>query len=376
MAASEQFRNLSSTLKQNLQGIWQKPAAVSALASLGLHGLLFVVLPLLPYAAALQATEPEIQQPVELVELSPEEQRRLPDFSTLPPIELPKITNPPQVGTTAPDLFSFSNLPKPSASTPFSLPNDSLLAPPPLPIFIPPAPPTAFPSFSIQIPPPAPATQPSPAPAAPSASPPASPDPNPRAVAKPEEAIPNVATEATPGSPQPEAVAAAPESPEAADLAPRSQDQIRQDLIAEQQKLRELYTYNGAGTTEGNAQVAFADWFYEGLDKKAEDFKQLQEAETTVAYPRLACPLKPDADEEIRRASVGVVVDANNQIVGEPQILQSSGYSLFNQEALRTIQSYPFENSTGEQQVYLVGVNFEYSEEACPPGLTPLEPAS
>jgi TonB family protein len=150
----------------------------------------------------------------------------------------------------------------------------------------------------------------------------------------------------------------------------RTQEQIRQDLVARQQELRELYTYNPSGTSEGDANVAFTDWFYKQLGKDGSAFDKLKQEEVTLDYPRQACPLK-----QSRRAVVGVVVDAENKIVGEPKVLQSSGYRLFNEEALKAAQSYEFKNSTGEEQTYLLGVKFEYSEDVCPPGLAPIAPA-
>lgn len=366
MASSKQFGNLSSTLKQRMQDIWRNPSAVSAIASLGFHGLLFIGLPLLPYAA-ITAREPEIQKPVEMVELTPEEQQRLPDFSTLPPIELPQITNPPQPDDS--DLFSFSTLPKPPTNS-LSPSPDSLFTPPPLPIFIPPAPPAPLPSFSIQIPTaPAPAAPSSPAPAPEATAPQRSPLPS----VEPEE-IPDVAVETGPESPQPEQsdqteteVAASP-SPTA-----RTQDQILQDLVAEQQALREPYTYNPSGTSVEEASVSFFDWFSQAMGRVFEQGKDRlpNPQEVTSEYPKLACPLK-----QSRNAVVGVAVDADNQIVSEPKILQSSGYRLFNQEALKLAETYAFENSSGDKQVYLLRVNFEYSEDVCPPGLGPLDPAT
>jgi outer membrane biosynthesis protein TonB len=362
MASSKQFGNLSSALKQRMQGIWRNPSAVSAIASLGFHGLLFVALPLLPYAA-LKAREPEIQEPVEMVELTPEEQKRLPNFSTLPPIELPEIRNPPQQSSDS-DLFSFSTLPKsPSSLSPSP---DSLFVPPPLPIFIPPAPPAPIPSFSIQIP-----TAPPPRPAAP---PPAAPAPSPSATAEPSETeeIPDVAVEPASASPQPEQPDATPEAEVAASPRPiaRSEEQIQQDLLARQQELRELYTYNPSGTSVEAANTSFLEWFSATMDREyaAGDTKP-KEQQVTSDYPRLACPLK-----QSRHAVVGVAVDADNQLVGEPKILQSSGYRLFNEEALKTAESYDFENASGDKQLYLLKVNFEYSEETCPPGFAPLDP--
>lgn len=353
MASSNQFQDLPATLGRRLQELKKNPSAISAIASLGLHGLLFILLPLLPYAS-IKATEPEIKESVAVLELTPEEQKRLPDFPATPSIELPPIAEPPK--TNSSDLFSLSDIPKASAPST----SDSLLTPP-LPIFIPPAPPVQIPSFSIPIPttPIRPAPQAAPSPAPQSSQ---SPTPSPSASAEPTP-VPSVAVEPGPESPQAEANAEP--SP-----APRTQEQIRQDLVARQQELRELYTYNPAGTSVGAAQTTFADWFYEKLGKTGEDFDNRKQVEVAAEYPKLACPLK-----QTRTAVVGAMVDADNKIVGEPKIVQSSGYQLFNQEALNAIQSYEFDNSIGAEQLFLVTFKFNYNEEICPRGLTPATPA-
>jgi outer membrane biosynthesis protein TonB len=350
MASSKQFQNRSATLAQKWQQLWRNPSAVSAIASLGAHGLLFLALPFLP-DTAIKATEPEIRRSVEVMELTPEEQKRLPDFSTLPPIELPPLAQPPKPGESEP--FSFSDLPKPPSNLP--QPSDSLLAPPPLPIFIPPIPPPTQLPYRIEIP----TTPPVAASPQPSPSPEATETPQPNPTAAPEE-IPPVED----GLETPQANAETPEQPSPT---PRSEEQIQQDLVARQQELRELYTYNPSGTSVEDGNIAFGTWFREvfGKDYGEGDAKPLQ-AETTAEYPKLACPLKQSP-----RAVVGVVVDAANNIVGEPKVLQSSGYRLFNQEALKVVESYEFGNSSGKEQAYLLGVKFEYSEEVCPPGFTP-----
>lgn len=363
MASPKQFGNLSS-VKQRMQNIWQNPSAVSAAASLGVHGLLFVALPLLPYTE-LKATEPDIREPVEVVELTPEEQKRLPEFSSLPPMELPNIQNPPPPSDS--DLFSFSTLPKPPASS-LSPSPDSLFVPPPLPIFIPPAPPAPVPSFSIQIPTAPPLRPATPAPQT------ATPSPSPSATAESEaEETPDVAVEEGPESPQPEQAEQTeqPETEIAASPSPaRSEEQIQQDLIARQQELRELYTYNASGTSVEDANTSFLDWFSQTMGREyADGDSKPNQQEVSSEYPKLACPLK-----QSRNAVVGVAVDADNQIASEPKILQSSGYRLFNQEALKVAESYTFENTSGEKQLYLLRVNFEYNEEVCPPGFAPLDP--
>lgn len=370
MASSNQIQNLSATFQQKLQEMRHSPSAISAIASLGLHGLILLALPLLSYTG-IQPGEPEIRRPVEVVELTPDEQKRLPDFSDSSPIELPPITTLPK-----PDgLFSQSDLPQPSTSSisPSFPSSDSLLAP--LPVFIPPpAPIVDLPTFTIPI---APSTRPAPPrPAAPT------PVPSPQADQSPQPS-PTVSPSASPeASPSPSPTVAVEPGPdqsaqtEPTEQPPRTQEQIQQDLVARQQELRELYTYNPSGTRQGDAQSTFASWFYEDLQKTGDDFDQRKEEKVTLEYPKIACPLK-----QTRFAVVGLMINPDNQIVGDPKIVQSSGYRLFNQEAVNAVKEMAFENTTGDEntakvdQLHLVTVNFEYSEDICPPGLAPAAPA-
>ncbi|MFM7428178.1 MAG: hypothetical protein ACKO7W_24805 [Elainella sp.] len=359
--------NSQSDLSNRLKRLGRSPSTIAALASLGAHGLVFGLLPFWPDSAT-RATEAEIRNPVEVVELTPAEQSRLPQMVTLPPVELPPLLPP----TASSDLFKSPGLPKPPTSS--TLPrSDSLLAPPPpLPIFIPPVAPPPMPTFTLRLPSAPPiAIQPapiSPAPAAPSSPSPAPSSPSPAASSP----SPSVAVE-----PSPEGAENAPgESGDqvatAPSPSPRTQADIQQDLLARQQELRELYTYNAAGTSVADANTSFLSWYSEAMGKDyAEGEARPEQQVVKTEYPKLACPLK-----QSRNAVVGVVVDAENRVVGEPAILQSSGYRLFNQEALNVAKAYNFENETGSQQVYLLRINFDYSEEVCPPGLEPLAPAS
>ena len=117
------YASLIKTLPETLRSSTGK----AALASLGIHGLLWVVLPVLPFDS--KPVESQLQRTVGLIELTPAEQIRLPQVSTS------QVTIPP-VATQAsglPPLPSASSLP-PSVLPP--LPPASSLPPgvlPPLP---------------------------------------------------------------------------------------------------------------------------------------------------------------------------------------------------------------------------------------------------
>ena len=377
MVTPNPFR--SSANSGQFQALMRSPSAIAALASLGVHALIFTILPLLPHNDV-KAKEAEIKDPVAITELTPAEQQRLPDMVTLPPVELPPVASVPRNGS----LFTLPSLSQPNTRTSITPSYDSLLAPPPpLPIFIPPiTPPTQFPSFStIQIAPtqPAPVQPIQPKPAnSPASSPAASPT-APSPSTSPSVAIePPAASPAAPDNPPNQTsegqVAVQPANPEASPA--RTETDIRRDLLARQQELRELYTYRPDGTKPESAQISFLSWYREAMGKDyAEGDSRPPTEELTADYPKLACPLKPERRDHVPRAVVGVVIDSDSKIVGDPKLLQSSGYALFNQEALQLAKSYAFKNDLGNNRVYLLAVNFKYSDEVCPAGLSPAAPA-
>ena len=118
-----------------LQRWSQNPMVVSAIASLGAHLVLFALWPLLPNSA-LRSSEPDIKEPVGIVQLTPEEQGRLPDISTAPP-ELPAIARQPLPDQFAPlgQTQPFNLSPLPNQSVP---PNFSSSFPPYVPPTLPP----------------------------------------------------------------------------------------------------------------------------------------------------------------------------------------------------------------------------------------------
>lgn len=107
-----------------IPGILQSSTSLAALASLGIHGLLWAVLPVLPFES--KSLEPQPQQTVGLIELTPDEQSRLPQSSsdvTLPPF----ATQPSVLPPLPPPPFQISALPPlPALPSSFQLlPNNS-----------------------------------------------------------------------------------------------------------------------------------------------------------------------------------------------------------------------------------------------------------
>lgn len=379
-----------------MRQLLQQPTAISAIASLGVHVLLFAVLPILPYAAFTES-EPEIRQSVEVVELTPEEQSRLPEFSTDQPIDLPPLFQDSFPPGSLPPL----PIPDPSTTPP---PADDLFSDP---LFNTPLPNFSFPIFPQTVPVPPPVAQ---QPPVPETKPPEQPP-----TTLPEEAeTPAPEAEETPrritlspgGLPiLPEAsedtetpserlnpprgddrVAAnrdsAAENTETDEPAPeatvppaRSDEEIvaalRQDVEARRQEIaiqRQL-AYNPARTSEDpsyNPGSAWTQWMQDlqeaGINlSNAGENSQFPKTAIELPFPQAAC----EVVQKTVSVDIGVVIDAEGKPVGSFTVLRSSGYEFFNNVAGESILASTFENPTGKNVPYQITATFPYSGESC-----------
>jgi TonB family protein len=342
------------TLPLVLQRWVQDPAALSAIASLALHLPLLLFLPRL-FSNTPGLEEPELPSSVDVVELTPTEQGRIPNFQTpeiiLPPLAqtpsslsitpLPKATLPP-LQTTLPPLPSLNS---PSSSlwgfgSSFQFPPIGNTAPPPS-FTVPRTQTPIIPNLPARVPiqpPPQPSVQPTQTP-----SPVASPSPT---------ALPLPEPIATPGA---EALGGEPSEPVAASPSPteRSPAQINQELLARNQELRDKLTYNekGTGADDYSQEQKWAEsgqaWL--GVDRPVTG--SIQQAKMDGSYPAAA---------GYRNLSgavfVAVLVDESGK-PANPMILRSSGYAIFDELALQDVMSQTFA-ATGKKEAYWVQVNY------------------
>jgi hypothetical protein len=395
---------------QNWLQRWsQEPLWWAALASVGAHLLLWAFLPFLPGQKL--PTERQLQRPVSLVQLTPEELSRVPSFAQ-PNLELPTFSNP---STSLPQptpgrSFSLSPLPGQTGRLPSSLP-PFFVPPPPLPPLsslsprfsatsrprttLPPRstftlPPSSAPS-SI------PSIVPSPSPSVPSLDPEfstdgpslrlpssgaqnnsplfptlpsviASPSPAPSIAASPS---PTVSPSASPSptasptvgaspAPSPSGSPAASPAPTTPALSPAQQ------LAALQRDRPELFAYNPQGTQADQANLAYINWF-EQTGLEIPDPDAIRPEEVAVELPLNACLLQLELDEDdVPSAVVGVVVDADGKQVEQPTLLRSSGYGILNADAIAVVRTRAIENATGDTRPYLFEVKYSQENERCP----------
>jgi hypothetical protein len=332
---------------------WVKdPIAWSALASVVFHGIFFATFPYIS-AAGLNKEDPEVKDPVDIIQLTPLEQQRLPDIAA--DVQLP--------------VFA-SALP-PSANALPPLPG-GFLAPPPAATFIPsftPPPLYQLPD-STYAPPPAPpprqridVDQPSWAPDQDAPSPnQETPQESNQQPTQPD-SPPNSDDSNNPS--QPSQIAQAQErAQQARVIQEQRMANLKAELEQRQVALRAAYTYDpNQPVTQEAGQPVYINWSAKleqigiALASK-DDVIPLPLSLPEIARQRLAAKA-----EEKFVVQVGVVIDAAGKVVTQPpelnQILQSSGYKGLDDEALQQAIAKTYDVRPSKQKAYIITVEFE-----------------
>ena len=305
------------TLERVLEKLRQ-PSSIAVLASLVAHGVLGAALPSL---LASQPEELDTQRRVQVVELSPAEQRQLPSLDAatpLPPSLLPaKPLQPNQPVTKLPDPKVYND---PSLYT---------LPPYPPPTFSFPVPPSIFdiPAPSAKKPP----SPPAPKPLAPKPPPDLAPPlaSKPLAASKPADADDK-------DSDQPVPTPSAPTDPEK--LSPEQIAALKEDAERSPQS-ESLYTFNGPETQEKAAGVfndnvtAFIDRAAKVTDGNVDDSRLKTPERVTDLFPKEACP----SVRGVRNASFSAIVKPDGTLAEPPAVLLTSGYKGLDTAAIEDI---------------------------------------
>ena len=313
---------------------------IALLASLGLHLLLYIRgLPNL-LAPTQNNSEP---QTVATIELNALEQARLPDLDPEPVI--PEFNNTPLDGAAPPlalppyidsDIEDLTNLPSipapllpdfndlPSYNTDIALPPvgdlSSLPVPPPLE------------DLDLESLPEPPLTSPEELPEAP--------EPIPEAPETP------VATKNPVASPE------KPEEgkPTSEEIAAVRQQKLQGNLHDVSNSL----TKKDVAITDEDARKNYVDWISKIKDVNPDAIV------IKGVYPLDACIRRLEGN-----VVYGVVVNSSNQIVSA-ELLKSSPYPVFNQQAIKDLQAYDFDNQIKNNKPYQVTVDYKYNAEICP----------
>ncbi|MCS6812805.1 MAG: energy transducer TonB [Cyanobacteria bacterium] len=358
------YLSLLKSLPNNLR----QPAGIAFIASVGVHGLVGVTLPLLSPA---EIETPDRQQRVQVIELSPDQQKRLPS-AVLPQPQTATVPvpggqySPNWLGRRLPSNRTpgYSLTPLPSLGYPFRLPggynpyrqSPNVIAINPLaqgaPMRQPPLgqQPTQRPansplfddsilsrntswstawnnitpdSTNLQIAgKPTPSSSPSPqdSPASPSASPlsSASPRPSPTSESLSPITVPSPSSEVDPN----------------------------------------LLSFNAAGTSREEAAGELGKWLTElqANGVGADSPNSWQPLPIKVKAPSAAKSIVEKAERPIK-VVLGVVVDGEGKLVSDPTLIQKSGYPLLDTAALEEAKNYSY-SATGASVPYLITLEF------------------
>jgi len=128
----------------------------------------------------------------------------------------------------------------------------------------------------------------------------------------------------------------------------------------------QLFTFNPQGTSRDQANLAYLGWLNQ-IGRQEQDPDTLEKIELSSTYPPAACLLASELNNKDVTSVVGVVVGADDTLVGDPVLLQSGGYGIFGAQAIAIARAHTFDNPTGADQPYLVQVKFTYNRDACTP---------
>lgn len=362
MPYSDVLQSLPATLRQQLR----QPTWLPTVASLGLHGLMLLVLPVLPLASS-NAEEPAIIDPVSVLELTPGERDRLPDFSTsdqllpaIPPganLYPPALSNPYSTGLNQPPFSTFPLNPRPfSFITPTPLPSVQSRFPNPRNRSILPVP--GAPRIVLPNPTTVPPSAPSPEPTTPPQGTPGGTPTTPNS--------PDLS-----GTPQPSGEPN-PVNPNSTPSPNAGTGQLA-DRLAQQRQLEALLRpYGEEGTTESDGGSRYSEWLIsqqeagswqptENPDDEGETTPVPQGMAISTTFPKAACQIR-----NLDRTEVwfGIMVSSQGEIVGEPDQVRGSGYLIFDQAAQKLIpQTYDVAGvalgaATESDIPYLIKVKF------------------
>ncbi|MEM8806197.1 MAG: hypothetical protein AAGF01_09235 [Cyanobacteria bacterium P01_G01_bin.38] len=125
------------------------------------------------------------------------------------------------------------------------------------------------------------------------------------------------------------------------------------------EQLRAQFSFNPEGTSADAAEVARGAWLTQAEAQAGEaDLQVVDSASIPIDYTPRIC------DEAPTDGLIGVVVAPDGSLVGDPQILKSTGYAGLNNGAVGAVLNTPFEPSDSAI-AYEFSVEVNYSTENC-----------
>lgn len=165
------------------------------------------------------------------------------------------------------------------------------------------------------------------------------------------------------------------DSPKLSQLIASAQTEVPVSLAASLEDLAEALIYDPEGTGDAIAQQKRQVWQVEtGAQATAgriENAEPILVSDVVLAYPVESAEvlkgrsLTTCLDEEPHSAEIGLVFDKQGELVGEPELIRSTGYKILNEEAiaLATLPENLPENPAAK--AYLYDITVDYDNERC-----------
>ena len=332
------------------------PAQLCLIISLALH--LLVLKFGLP---SLKFNNDPGKRKVSVIELSPEQQARLPNLSPqLNTPNTPSINNLPPVDDSEPAApFAIPRSLFPGLGDPSNLPPVAI---PPPPNFdnLPPLPSitdiTLPPIGDLSNLPLPPEIDPGESKANPTKVPPANPTKKPGQSSKPENAqqqaqkSPQTAAKPDPRQEKPDPKPQVKPKPTPEQVAAKKVDNSQKRIA----NLTQSLTKSEEGTTDEDASKNYIAWLAKVKEVKPD------EIEVKGIYPRDACIRR------LKGTSVfGAVVNAKGEVV-DLDLIKGAKYPIFNKQGVEDLSQLVLDNKTEKPKPYQVTLNYEYDPEICP----------
>ncbi len=314
--------------------IMKRPAAIAIAASLGIHGVLGMSFPLLS-----GSPPKERQTPVKLVDLTPDEQNKLPPQSPTSGIVLPPLNGPALPSTTNPaagSSFKFQpntlqnpyfNASRASGTSGAAQPNNSLFSSSVTPTII--SPDYFLNGFSPSNEsgntplPPGPAPSPSPT-SSPSPSPTGSPSPTPSPTESPSPGpVATPSPTVTPGA-----------SPAELELAAKNQQARRVAGVKIAQQLSLAQRDGGTSSSIEDLNSRYSTWQANLLAASQGRITPEDLPTGTTPYPEPIPPIECQNDACEGKSVIFVVaIDPEGQMLGDPGVIRTTGDKALDQAA-------------------------------------------
>ena len=160
------------------------------------------------------------------------------------------------------------------------------------------------------------------------------------------------------------------------DLIASAPNKVIESLKALMNRWAIALNYNPKGTDDSSAQAARAKWTDKISSQASRSSVGSLEPESIEDFMRVNYPIEAsarDSEQAFRvcleqppgPAEVGVLFDSQGEIVGEPELIRSTGYQAVNREAIAQVESAEALPTNRRSKAFVLEVPIDYDKQAC-----------